>query len=178
MKNIVLILLSLFVLCSFTDKKAKKEAGQKSAERTNVVLDLFGHIENAGFDFKNARYRLYRDNMFVAGGNTDRFGSIELHLMRNSHYLLELSTPEFVTKKIYIDTYVPENYSTVGSFDFDVTLIPAEIASEEDICLLDVPYAIIFFNGESMEFDHDKEYTERMEETEKEIISNSDFSLN
>lgn len=173
MKNITAILLLSAIFYSFTDKKTKKEKAElKSSEYTNVVLALFGHIENASFDFKNAKYRLYRDKQFVAGGYTDRFGGMELQLIRNSRYLLELSTPEFVTKKIYIDTYVPDDYRTIGSFDFEVTLIPSDMVPEEDICVLDVPYAIIYFNGKSGEFDYDKEYTERMEEAEKEIISN------
>lgn len=172
MKNIAAILLLPVILYSFTDKKIKKgKASEKPSEYTNVALGIIGHVENTGFDFKNARYRLYRDNKFVTGGNTDRFGTMELYLMRNSHYLLEFLAAGFVTKKIYISTFVPADYKVTGNFDFGVSLIPEDILSEEEICALDVPYAVVYFNEENGEFDYDRKYTEEMVKVEEEIIS-------
>ena len=172
MKNIAVIILSSIILFSFTDKKVKKgNDAEKISDYTNVALNIIGHVENTSFDFKIARYRLYRDNKFVSGGNTDRFGTMELFLMKNSHYLLELSAPGFISKKIYINTFVPGSFKSIGNFDFGVSLVPKDILSDEDFCALDVPYAVVYFNEENGEFDYDRKYTEEMVKIEEEIIS-------
>lgn len=169
LKNIILMFMPVIFLCSFTNKKEGSE-NEKSSEHTNVVLDIIGHVENTSFDFKNAKYRLYRDNRFVAGGATDRFGTMEISLMRNSRYLLELSAPGFLTKKVYISTFVPDNYKTTGNFDFGVSLIPMDVLTDNEACALDIPYAIVYFNSDKDEFDYDKEYTERMSRVEEELL--------
>jgi hypothetical protein len=169
-KNIAL-LVSVALLCSFTGKEEKNgKGGEIPAEHTNVVLNMIGHVENAGFDFKNAKYRLYRNNNFVAGGITDRFGALELPLMRNSRYLLELSAPGFVPKKVYISTFVPDNHKGTGLFDFNIYLVPRDMLTDEEACMLEVPYAIVYFNRESKEFDYDKEYTEQRSRVEEELL--------
>ena len=172
MKNIAAILLSSIILFSFTDKKVKKgNDAEALSDYTNVALNIIGHVENTSFDFKIAMYRLYRDNKFVSGGNTDCFGTMELFLMRNSHYLLELSAPGFIPQKIYISTFVPDDHRKISNFDFGISLIPKEFLPEEDFCSLDVPFAIVYFN-KNREFDYDKQYTEEILRMEEELTSN------
>lgn len=165
------ILLLPALLCSFTGKKDKKEKKDQSpSEYSNVVLNLIGFVENSGLDFKNANFRVYRDNRFVGSGKTDRFGYMSFSLMKNSNYLLEFSAPGFVKKSVYISTFVPENYKGVVDFDFGVSLIPEEMVSETEICSLDAPYAVVYFNTREKTFEHNIKYTEERVKIEEFIV--------
>lgn len=172
MKNVTVLLISALLMFSFTDKnKRSRKADLKTAEYTNVALDLVGHLENASFDFEHAKYRLYRDGIFVAGGTTDHFGTIELYLMKNSNYWLEFSCPGFLKKYVHISTHVPDDFREIGFFDFGTLLIPSAQLEEEDLCSMDAPYAYVYFNSIINEFEYHIEYTEKMIELEREIIS-------
>lgn len=174
---IILLTLSI-IFWSFTGKERRSEKEKEQSKYSNVALSIVGYIENAGIDFQNAKYRLYRDNNFVAGGATDRFGTMEVKLMRNSHYLLEVYSPGYVHKKIYINTFVPENYRKTGHFDFGISLIPAETLEENDLCTLDLPFAIVYFDLKKKIFDYDRAYTEQMENVENDITARTGILLN
>lgn len=167
------IALIAFVLYSFTfkDGKKNKKSTDNISEFSNVAVVVIGYIVNTGFDFEKAKYRLYRDNQFAGSGYTYKFGTMELHLMRNSRYLLEVSAKNFITKKIYFNTIVNEKNRTVRFFDFEIELLYNENLDENSICELDIPFAVVYFNPSLNEFDYDKEYTEKIMELEKEILN-------
>ncbi len=169
MKTTITVLAIIF-FCSFT-KGGEKKNTDEIPDYSNVALIVIGHIVNTGFDFEKAKCRLYRDNHFVAGGITNKFGKIELQLMRNSRYLLEISTPGFVSKKIYFNTFLEEENKKVRFFDFEVELLFNEKEDGKMPCELDIPFALIYFNEQKKEFVHDEKYTEQMMELEKSILN-------
>lgn len=164
LKLIIGALILLFY-CSF------KPGSGSMGQTKRAVLSVMGHLTNYSYDFKQGVYILYRGNTVIERGVTDRWGTMEVALLPDCQYMLELAAPGFLSKKILFITNLPEKSGKQYYFEFDIELINNEILKEEDVCTFDAPYAIIYYNSETKNFDYDKKYMEKINAIESQILS-------
>lgn len=91
---------------------------------------------------------------------TKRSGKFRASLDLQSTYILRVSQFGKCTKKIQIDTRVPENSNGSWMIGFDISLFDLEAGV--DMSVLDEPVALISYSDRIEDFDYDAKYTALM----------------
>ncbi len=113
-----------------------------------------------GIVLKDVTIALVRDNSEVSRSkNTSADGRSVFLLERNAHYTIKICRKGFITRKIYIDTSLPENVSALPLFrcDFQVEVSPGSPAINKDF--IDYPIALVQYDALRDVFDYEKSYT-------------------
>ncbi|MFC2152712.1 energy transducer TonB [Bacteroidota bacterium] len=167
MKINVIVLTTLLILCgeiAFTQNFLKVSGG----------LSLQGENVNS-----KGLSRLFEKDQFIKEIQTDKSGKFEINLALNKDYIFEFSHEGYITKKIHINTEVP-NHLINSSFTpiyFRVELTKqCEIF---DTLAFQKPIGIIRFYEEIKDFDYDVDYSFEVRNTFRNIknINDSTYLL-
>lgn len=133
---------------------------------------VFGNmkLENGKLDGK---IEVFVDGQRERVLQADGSGKFEFDLKYDHDYILSFSQDGYVTKKITINTNVPDERKEFGfaPFEFEVTLFKQYEGI--NFMVFNQPVGRIMFSGEVDDFDYDTDYTksiqQRLEEVEKEV---------
>ena len=126
-----------------------------------------------GGSAKEGTVKLYESGSFVQTVESDRSGKFKVDLDIGKDYIFEFSQTRYVTKKISINTVVPENYNdkSFTPIYFAVDL-PREYEGV-DLVVFSQPVGIIKFYEQIGDFDYDVDYStevrNKIAQAEKEL---------
>ncbi|MFA8437097.1 MAG: hypothetical protein ACEPOZ_21530, partial [Marinifilaceae bacterium] len=121
---------------------------------------VFGRVIVEDGNLEGTSISLFKDAERAETQEVDRNGKFEYKLEFGHEYVLSFSKNGFVTKKVSISTYVPDEIlqrdSQFPPFKFKVSLFPAYEGI--DLSVFDQPMGMITYDPELDDFDYDKEY--------------------
>ena len=133
--GLLIVMFSLFSYSSF--------AQEKCSVRGNVTI-------NEG-DLDNVKVTLYKDSQQVSVKNISKNGKFSYELDFGYDYIFEFSKPEFVTKRVSVSTYVPQEV-----LERDSHFPPCKFSIELfrffpgiDLSVFDQPIGMIMYNRET-----------------------------
>ena len=133
--------------------------GQK--DKANYV-EITGVIED--FDYKpiaGATVKLYENNNQIKSTTTKSSGEFQFFVDYNSYYIVEVSKPGMVTKKIAYDTQLPEGSEGVWGVGFPISLF--EGCPGVNTSAMDKPIGLIKYNERKRELEGDEDYRRNMQ---------------
>ncbi len=121
-------------------------------------LKINGQVKSGKEKINNAVISLYQNNTKINSINTNN-GTFSFNLDFDNEYILDISAPNFVSKKVLIDTKIPEK-DLIYKYSFTVDLF--QKFDGIDYSALENPVTKIIYNTEADAFDYDIPYTESM----------------
>jgi len=160
MKTIILKYISLFLFILFSGHCFAQE---KCAVKGNVTIN--------GGDLNNVTVTLYKDSQQESVRNISKNGKFSYQLDFGYDYIFEFSKPEFVTKRISISTYVPQDVlerdSRFPPCKFSIELF--RHFSGIDLSVFDQPIGMIMYNNETDLIEIDLSFQKEIEDELKRI---------
>ncbi|NOU59470.1 hypothetical protein, partial [Marinifilum caeruleilacunae] len=137
----------LFVLWNFSVSAQEK-------------YSVTGRVKIENGSIENTFITIYKNANKLDSKLVDKNGKFSHELDFGNDYIFEFSKEGFVTKKVSISTFVPEDVLSRDSqfppFKFTVSLFPAYEGL--DLSVFDQPMGMIMYDKELDDFDHDKDY--------------------
>ena len=121
------------------------------------ALRIRAFIEFDQQPIEYAQIDIYVDSKKIDSFSTNLKGEFKLFLDLDKNYIINISKPGFVSKKIEISTSIPKNESGIWQYDFFVDLF--KHVPGLDLTPLNKPITIIKYDSRSGMFEHDVEYT-------------------
>jgi len=134
-------------------------AQDTTADEEFTVLKIEGEITNKTDKLDGVLVELYEQNKMVDAFETKKNGKFKFNLYNNHIYTIQLTKEGYNTKKVTINTKVPEDYGDEISYLFDIELDEFSAVEEEKETLLEYPIAIISFDERKGEFLFNQAYT-------------------
>jgi len=155
------ILLLMTFLCAFV-------SGLNSANRYKPEYDSLTCLEIEGKILVSDEDRNLNCIVEVIGldGKVEKLVlkdsrlKFKLTLGKNSYYTIRISRPGYASKLIGVDTEVDIETDVIYGFKFETMLLKEEALVHLNKEAMDMPIAIIQFDGENDGFVYDKKYTE------------------
>lgn len=157
MKSILRI---LFVQLLLLATSIPMMAQDTTAVEEFTVLTIEGEITHKTEKLASVLVELYEQNKMVDAFETKKNGKFKFFLYNNHIYTIQLTKEGYNTKKVTINTWVPDDYGDEISYLFDIELDSLSIMLEEHKeTLLEYPIAIISFDERKGEFLFNQAYT-------------------
>jgi Trp operon repressor len=156
----------LFLLCSFLVLPSIQALAQQ-----NWYLPISGRVQvmdekkNKNVDLEGALVTLLRSGSVVSTVTTTGNGKYSFKLDPNSDYILSITKPGFITKKVAISTRnVPDERASHGFAGYDMQITIFEMYQGIDYSVLNNPVAKIVYNPtkDFEDFDYDKGYSDQI----------------
>lgn len=126
------------------------------------VLDVSGYVLLDNNKVEGAIVKLYQDNIIVDKLITKKNGKFRFLLFSNFEYMLEISKPECVSERIYVNTKNEGDMDDKYYFEFVADLMKLKEFEGVDMSNLDYPTAIIKYDFDEDEYVHDKVYSKNV----------------
>jgi len=130
-----------------------------SAVEDFEALQISGTISHINENMAEVTVSLYEGNKVVDSFETKKNGKFKFTLYNHEIYTIELKKKGYYTKRISINTDLPEGYEDFEKFQFDIGMTLKDEA-EYNKELKDYPSAVIAFDEKKQVFAFDKDYTE------------------
>ncbi|MCB0755029.1 MAG: hypothetical protein KDB98_05510, partial [Flavobacteriales bacterium] len=131
-------------------------------------LEITGAVKEGWKGLGETNLTLYKNGSVDKSFTTSSNGKFEFLFEPNATYILDVSKPGYVTKKIEFNTTVPVEMSMVWEFDFIVELFQDQSGLDKAIFLN--PVAKVHYNRRFNEFDYDLDYTMQFQKQEEEVF--------
>lgn len=138
---------------SYTAAHAQDE-GTESFE----ALDISGAISADEDYLAGVLVELFEQNKVVDAFETKSNGKFKFTLFNDHIYTIQLTKEGYYTKRISVNTKLPEGYDNTMRFDFDINL-DSKTDKSFDEYLVEYPSALISFDAKRGEYGFDKDYT-------------------
>lgn len=126
------------------------------------VLTIEGVVSDGEVALEGASMELFEGNRKVETIETKNNGKFKFTLYDNLHYTIQTSKKGYQTKRIAIDTHVPEDFGKADKFDFDISMARTDEFTNVEETLLEYPATIIGYSEKKQEFTFDKKYTDSL----------------
>lgn len=151
---------SIFTLVLLLATCVPTQSQDTTAVETMTVLKIGGIITAKTDKLEEVLVELYEQNKMVDAFETKKNGKFKFALYNNHIYTIMLTKDGYHTKKITVDTHVPDDFDDLIDYAFDIELDEeAEELADEKENLLEYPIAIISYDSKQNEFIYDKNYT-------------------
>ncbi|MDP4764314.1 MAG: hypothetical protein NWR97_11670 [Salibacteraceae bacterium] len=166
MKSILRILLVQLLLLATSIPMMAQDT---TAVEEFTVLTIEGEITHKTEKLASVLVELYEQNKMVDAFETKKNGKFKFFLYNNHIYTIQLTKEGYNTKKVTVNTWIPNDFEDEISYEFDLELDELNtILQDEKETLLEYPTAIISFDETRGEFIFNKEYTKGLMEDLKE----------
>ena len=165
-KHLILLLLLVVVpaISAFAQSPPSK--------RVEFELVFVGHITE--FDDKKQKdvpladcsVNLYKGSTLVSTSSTGSNGKFKLSVPHDGDFVVQITKPGYITKRIAINTFnVPDERTNSGFADYDVDVDLFKLFPGLDYSVLNNPIARIIYNPLPAvdDFDYDKVYTSQIQ---------------
>jgi hypothetical protein len=148
----ILLLHFLLLLCSAVF------AGNKSDS-----LALKGSIFNNDSRVQGVVVNIYIQNKLFKAILVKSQNRFMTNLPMNALVTIEITAPDFHTKRFIIDTKVSENLKKSQlKYEFDIDIFKEEELANINSSFLDFPVGLVSYDEKKKAFQRDKKYTKRM----------------
>ncbi|MGB0917988.1 MAG: hypothetical protein ACPGU4_10385, partial [Flavobacteriales bacterium] len=162
MRRLINTVLIVSLLISFSSISFQAVAQDKGLDITGSVREGMRGLEGTKLTLiKNGSV----DETFVTTSN----GKFKFFFDVNATYMLDISKPGYVGKKISFNTEVPAEFMSVWDFDFIVELFKDQSGLNKAI--FSNPVAKIQYSRRHNEFDYDLDYTMEFQKQEEEVFA-------
>jgi hypothetical protein len=137
-------------------------------ELKGTIRYLKGENKDEAEILDSAIVKVYNErNVLVAEHITNRKGRCNFKLPLNRRFVVEVSKPGFVTKKIEVNTKVPPERKLAYIFPFSIDIF--EEVPGLDVSALNKPIARISYLFTITQFDYDNVYTSKVNQELKKM---------
>jgi hypothetical protein len=140
-----------------------------SASAQTSGLDVSGSVKEAWKGLDGTILTLYKNGSVDQSLTTSSNGKFNFFFEANATYMLDVSKPGYVTKKIAFNTEVPADISMVWDFDFIVELFQDQSGLDKAIFIN--PVAKVQYSERYNEFDYDLDYSMEFQKQEEEVFA-------
>lgn len=125
-----------------------------------IVLKIGGEITYKAEKMSGVLVELYEQNRMVDAMETKKNGKFKFALYNNHIYTIQISKDGYFTKKIEVNTTVPNEFEDEVEYPFDMELeeYVANVSPKTED-LLEYPIALIAYDKKEQGFKYHKEYT-------------------
>jgi len=144
-----------------------------TAASSQMVMDISAKLVVKGGSAKDGIIKLYENGNLIENYVSDRSGKFSVSLDLNKDYIIEFAKEGYVTKKINIDTRIPDDFGQgkINLFSFAVELF--QQYDEVNTVVFKQPVAKIKFYKQYNDFSYDTDYSKeiltKIQDTEKEL---------
>jgi hypothetical protein len=131
-------------------------------------LDITGSVREGIRGLQGTELTLIKNGSVDKSFTTTSNGKFKFFFDVNAHYILDVSKPGYVSKKIEFNTEVPAEFMAVWDFDFIVELFQDQ--SGLDKAIFSNPVAKIQYSRRHNEFDYDLDYTMEFQKQEEKVF--------
>lgn len=136
-----------------------------SAQRTTPAADsvfVQGSIFNNHDHVKDAVINVYDRNQLIKAVQVRSSNRFTMNLPINRFITIEITAPEFHTKRFIFDTNLPTDVQEAPSYEFDMDIFSEAELSGVNTSLLDFPIGLVSYNDKKGKFLRNKDYTKKM----------------
>ncbi len=138
------------------------EAQETEASPLTGDIVLLGNVHEGGDRLNEIEIRIYEFNEVIHSVKTNWLGKFKLKgLERGKYYTLEVAHPDYITKRIGVNTELPEGVPTPPPFSFNMEVIEKAAISDtlyqKDI--FDFPAGLVRYDKKTKAFDFNRKYT-------------------
>lgn len=136
-----------------------------SAQRARPAKDsvfVKGSIYNNHDQIKNAVINVYNRNDMIKRLELRSSNRFDVNLPINALITIEITAPNFHTKRFIFDTNLPSDIKEVPGYEFDMDVFSEEELSGVNTSLLDFPIGLVSYNQSKGKFLRNKDYTKKM----------------
>ena len=165
--NRYVILFSIFVviMCS-------SAIGQSRFAVTDSV-QMIGMIFNDDNQVKDAAINIYLQNDLIKVVKLSRSNRFRTYLPVNASLTIEITAPNYHTKRFIFDTSLPEDVKKIPDFQFDMDIFSREEMSNVNTSLLDFPVGLVDYNQRKKKYMRNVEYTKKMKARYMKLLEES-----
>ena len=149
----------LVLTCTLCTSTSTAQEMSLDGPEAYEVLQISGEITSGRDPQEGVTVQLFRANKVIEVFETKKNGKFKFMLMSNEIYTIQLVKDGYYTKRISVNTYVPEDVTGDFDFDFDIN-VDSKKTHDYDPYLVEYPSAIISYSKKKKEFIFDKDYTE------------------
>jgi hypothetical protein len=114
--------------------------------------------------------KLYRVNDLVQSIETKKYATM-LELKKNQNYIIEISKPGFITRKVSISTHLSDEIDLRPIFRYDMEVMLEKEVAGVTPDYFNVPIAVISYHKVLDRFIYDKNYTAHIKYEQEKAIS-------
>jgi tRNA(Glu) U13 pseudouridine synthase TruD len=174
-QRLMLLLVRLAILALlFLGMNNKIQA--KGLHSDSACMKVKVNVDYKNKCVKDAEVFVYKGNEIIERIFSDAFGKYIFNLKANELYTIEVEKDGYTSRRVIIDTHLPENEDIAGDFyklEMDIDLMN-EYGEAMDEDALEFPIAIFSFDAKHQEFKHDRKYTANLKKEIKSALANSD----
>jgi tetratricopeptide (TPR) repeat protein len=145
------------VLCTFLMCNVAWDA---FSQHNDDVLMLKGLLEEGHDPLSGVYVTIDQDNKTLRTTTTDEKGLFTLDMNLHSIYTISFKKEDYVTKKIYVNSSLPEGEGGEWQVEFSMGLF--EMYPGLDVSALEYPVTKIIFKEDENGFGYDEHYTAKM----------------
>ena len=150
--HFIFLLSFLFLLCTVVCSRNKSDS-----------LTLKGSIFNDDSGVRAVVVNIYIQNSLFKGIRVKSQNRFMTNLPMNAVITVEITAPEFHTKRFIIDTEVSEKLKKGQlRYEFDIDIFKEEELANINSSFLDFPVGLVSYNEKKKAFQRNKKYTKRM----------------
>lgn len=147
--------LSIVVICflmSFSGKTITKSDSIK----------LSGLVFNNKHVVKQLTIKVYDHNKLIKKVYVARTNRFQTNIPINSNLTIEISAPEYHTKRFIFNSKVPDRAKKPLKYHFDIDIFKESELDGVNTSLLDFPVGMVSYDSKKGEFVRNKKYTKKM----------------
>ncbi|MEX2379783.1 MAG: hypothetical protein WD530_03510 [Vicingaceae bacterium] len=129
----------------------------------NDSLLIEGKVTAKKGNLKDVVVKIYINNSLFKSEKLDRSSKLKLNLPLNEILTVEISAPNYHSKRFMIDSHVPSNADHKFVYLFEMDLFSLEEMKGVNTFLFDFPVGLVKYDKRSG-FIHNEKYTKQMKE--------------
>lgn len=165
--NRYLILFSIFFVSFYSSISAQ---GRFDAADS---VQMTGMIFNDDNQVRDSKINIYHKNDLIKVVKTNRSNRFRTNLPIDAFLTIEITAPDYHTKRFIFDTTLPEDLKKTPNFEFDMDIFSKEEMSNVNTSLLDFPVGLVDYNPRKKKFMRNVEYTKKMKARYMKLLEES-----
>lgn len=150
-KPIYLLLIFFTSLCSISAYANKKDS-----------ILLTGKVFNDEERVKGLIVKIYAENDLIKTEHVRSANLFKIYLPKDHYLTIEVSAPNFHTKRFFFDSHLPADKKKMPSYKFDMDIFSEAELENVNTSVLDFPAGLVKYHPKKKVFLRDKKYTKEM----------------
>ena len=125
-------------------------------------VKMTGMLYNDKDEVKGSVINIYKNNDLIKVVKVAKSNRFRTNLPLNSFLTIEITAPDYHTKRFIFNTTVPDDIKKIPDFEFDMDIFSRQEMSNVNTSLLDFPVGLVDYNARKKKFIRNVEYTRKM----------------
>lgn len=131
------------------------------ASKKDSIL-LTGKVFNNEERVKGLIVRVYAENDLLKTEKIKSANLFKLYLPKDHNLTIEISAPDFHTKRFFFDSHLPKGTKKLPGYKFDMDIFSEAEVANVNPSILDFPAGLVKYHPKKKIFLRDKKYTKEM----------------